>query len=339
MVTTEKLYERVEAAYGIRLKTHEVVKQLPDSSFVAKLASASGDAYALKSLFEPPERQRFIVESERRLAERGVPLARPVPTMDGELYFLFEGAPYVLYEWLPGEGAPLGNPGDLLRIVELAARFHRASKEIEYPEGVEAFGHLDWREEYANRLQSMEQWRERYAKARGKKRLIADAIPYFAKAGSLALRKLNKSAYAEYAAGRSEPRTLAHGDLHNMNVLRSRGEMALIDFEDVRYDAPSKDLIRIHSMYQKRRAFEERTFREMLQRYYAVHPLSGDVRRLVEIDLLFPHVFERTLRKRKYKKMSEQDVAFWLEQERRRIAFVKKLFFGDGKSFGKEGSA
>jgi hypothetical protein len=112
----------------------------------------------------------------------------------------------------------------------------------------------------------------------------------------------------------------------------------LIDFEDVRYDAPSKDLIRIHSMYAKRRVFEERTFRDMLERYCAANPLPEDVRRLVEIDLLFPHVFERTLRKKKYKKMSEEEVVFWLEQERRRISFVKKRYFG-GDSPGKEGRA
>ncbi|HZG79043.1 MAG TPA: phosphotransferase [Paenibacillus sp.] len=335
MVTTEKLYERVEAAYGIRLKTHEVIKHLPDSSFVAKLAALSGDLYALKCLFEPEERQRFIVESERLLAERGVPLARPVATKDGERFFEWEGNQYVLYEWLPGDGAPLERPEDLLKIVELAARFHRASQGLAYPAGARTYGHLDWREEYESRLQSMERWRADHATASGKKRRIADAIPFFLKAGALALRELRESGYESYAAA---PPTLVHGDLHNRNVMLHRGELRLIDFEDVRYDAPSKDLIRIYSMYAKRRVFEEQTFRDMLNRYNDAHPLPKDVRRLVEIDLLFPHVFERTLRKKKYKKMSEEEVDFWLEQERRRTAFVKKRYFGR-KSPGKEGRA
>ena len=335
MVTTEKLYERVEAAYGIRLKTQEVVKHLPESSFVAKLAAESGDVYALKSLFEPEERQRFIVESERLLAERGVALARPVATKDGDRFFEWEGNWYVLYEWLPGDGAPLDRPEHLLKIVELAARFHRASEGLEYPAGARTYGHLDWREEYEARLRSLERWREDHATARGKKRRIADAIPYFLKAGALALRKLHGSVYASYAAA---SRSLVHGDLHHRNVILHRGELKLIDFEDVRFDAPSKDLIRIYSMYAKSRVFDERTFRDMLDRYLAANPLPEDVRRLVEIDLLFPHVFERTLRKKKYSKMSEEEVVFWLEQERRRTAFVKKRYFG-GKPSRKEGRA
>ncbi|TLS53473.1 hypothetical protein FE782_04160 [Paenibacillus antri] len=340
MVTTEKLYERVEAAYDIRLQSHELIKHKPDSSFVAKLVAESGDAYALKSLFEPPERQRFIAESERLLAERGVGLAPPVRAKDGRLFFEHEGAPYVLYEWLPGEGAPLNKPDDLLRIVELSARFHRASAGMEYPSGVQEYGHLDWREEYAQRLRSIEDWLAKEGRTKsGKKGLIAAAIPYFLKTGEMAFRELKKSAYGAYAEGSAGARTLVHGDLHNKNVLIHGGSLKLIDFEDVRYDAPSKDLIRIHSMYAKRRAFEARTFRLMLQRYLEINPLSQDVRRLVEIDLLFPHVFERTLRKKKYKKMTEEEVAFYLEHERRRTEYAKKRFFGSDASSGKEGKA
>ena len=340
VVTTDKLIEKVELEYGLRIATREVVKEMPGSSFVAKLVAEGGDAYALKSLFIPQERQRFIAESERRLADRGVELARPVSTKSGRLFIEHEGAPYVLYEWLPGEGAALSGPDDLLAIVELAARFHLASRDLAYPAGVEVFGHLDWREEYENRLKSMERWLSEYGgEKKGKKRKIANAVPFFLKAGKKALRELRNSEYADYVEGRIGPRTLVHGDLHNKNVILSGSARRLIDFEDVRFDAPSKDLIRIHSMYAKRRDFEPTTFRRMLRRYFQIHPVSSAVRRIIEVDLLFPHIFERTLRKKKYKKMSEEEIAVWLRQERRKSSFVRRLFFGNGRSSEKGGKA
>jgi len=338
--TTETWIERIENEFGFRIASREVIKDgsAGRGSFVAKAVTSGGEAFAVKSLFETPERQRFIVESERLLAERGVPLARPRQTLRGEWMFLHDGAPYALYEWADGAGAPLAEPEQLYAIVELAARFHKASAALPYPEGVKAYDHPDWTEEYEERLLSMERWLDAHGGAkRGKKRVIADSVPFFAKAGKRALKALRNSEYAAYRAGRLAPRTLVHGDLHHNNVIRSGKTLTLIDFEDVRFDAPSKDLLRIYSMYTKSRAFEPETFRDMLGRYERAHPLPKELRRIVRIDLGFPHIFERMLRKRTYRRMSEEKVAFFLEQERKKAEYVGERYLqGEGRAGKRE---
>ena len=339
MIATEQLIDSVEQAYGIKVAAHEVIKPGGRSSLVAKLVADTGRAYAIKGLFTTPERQRFIAESERLLAERGVPLARPVPMRDGGLCLAAAGAPYVLYEWVNGPGALLTSEEHLQAIAGLAALMHQRSRDLAYPEAVERFTHLDWREEYKQRIRTMKEWREKHGGERdGKKALIAAAVPFFLKEGERALEELENSKYGEYRGGGLDPPTLVHGDLHHNNVLcpGPGDEKVLIDFEDVRYDAPSKDLLRIFSMYTKRQPFEGEMLRRMLRLYRNINPISREMRRIIRIDFWFPHIFERMLRKKVYRRMDEAQVKFFLEQERRKAEFVRDRYF---RRAGKGGSA
>ena len=93
-------------------------------------------------------------------------------------------------------------------------------------------------------------------------------------------------------------KSLVHGDLHHNNVNNRNDENILIDFKDVRYDLPSKDLLRTYSMYTKNHSFNGKTFSRMMNTYEHYHSLSLEVKQLVLIDFLFPHIFERLLRKK-----------------------------------------
>lgn len=338
VIATEKLLDQVEKAYGIRVTGHEIIKPGGRKSLVAKLIADSGRSYAIKSLYATLERQRFIAESERLLAERGVPLAKPVPVKDGGLCLLLDGSPYVLYDWVDGTGAPLAKEEHLLSIVELAAHMHLQSRRLAYPKDVERFSHLDWREEYEQRIRSMKGWLDKYGSSSdGKKAEIAAAVPFFMKEGERALEELQSSEYGTYRGGGLDPPTLVHGDLHNNNVLCPEGGKALIDFEDVRYDAPSKDLLRILSMYTKSQPFRGETLRRMIRLYGSRHPLSRELRRIIRIDFWFPHIFERMLRKKVYKRMDLPRLRFFLAQERRKAEFVRERYFRRAGSTGRKG--
>lgn len=325
----DKLKRRVESAYGFEIKKWKIIKDEKNSSIVIKIITNKEEKYALKSLYVTPKRQSFIVSSERMLAERGVNLAKPISTMKGNLYLLYKQFPYVLYEWIEGESSKLNNQNDLEAIVEVMARFHHASRELQYSTEVKIYEHRNWRQEYRERLNTFESWIKAHKSPTNKnEKIINRYIPFFKEMAQKALLELKNSSYDDYINGSSTIKSLVHGDLHHNNVIHENSSSkALIDFEDIRYDLPSKDLMRIYSMYTKKHSFKQESFRSMMNIYERNHLLSSDVKQLVFIDLLFPHIFERLLRKKKYIGMNSQELEHRIKQEKEKASYIYRHYF------------
>ena len=163
------------------------------------------------------------------------------------------------------------------------------------------YKHKSWLHNYEKRLNTMKKWRKKHKKTRSpKNHLIRSYLPYFLKIGKIALNKLKRSPYREISAQPYKKQSLVHGDFHQNNIIVKGHRRVLIDFEDVRYDFPSKDLLRIFSMYTRNRKFKSKDFLSMIKVYEKIHPLSRKERDVLIIDFLFPHIFERDLRQKKY---------------------------------------
>lgn len=330
------LKRRLVDQYGFNIKDWDVIKYKKNSSLVAKITTEKGKKFALKSLFIPPKRQQFIVSSEQLLSQKGVALARPVATLTGDLYIVHKQVPYVLYEWIKGEGGQLRHRGDLKSIVKVIARFHLASRDLNYPSDMKIYTHPHWKKEYKTRIKSINRWYNTHKKSKNqKKAVICSSIPFFLKAAKKALSELKKSRYQEYIEGGSA-QSLVHGDMHHKNLINQGKSKVLIDFEDVRYDLPSKDLLRIFSMYTKSHPFTALTFRSMMRAYERNCPLPAHVKQLVYIDFLFPHIFERMLRKNKYKGMSINQIKHRVKQERKKADYAYHRYFRTHSNNGEE---
>jgi CotS family spore coat protein len=324
----DQLKRELEKNFGFKIETWDVIKHIKKSSFVARVVTKEGIQYALKSLYIKPERQLFIVKSEYLLSKRGVKLALPIPTLNGDLYMIYNRVPYVLYQWVEGKGSRLQDRNDLESIVEVMGRLHYASRELDYPSNVKIYDHLNWEKEYKQRLKSIEGWFSKHKGSSNKNDVIINSnLSFFKKIGQKAFKELKKSHYQDYMKDLVPTKSLVHGDLHHRNLIYNENALTLIDFEDVRYDLPSKDLLRIYSMYTKKKPFEKKTFRGMLKMYYKNNPLSPEVNNIVNIDLLFPHIFERMLRKKKYARMSIHQLNFMILQEKKKALFVYDHYF------------
>lgn len=323
----ERLQQSVEREYGIKIKGWKVIKKERKSSHVVRVVASDGTTYALKSLYLKPDRQRFIAQTEQLLAQRGVKLARPVPTVQGELFMMYKSIPYVMYEWISGKGAQLRGPSELNAVVKAMALFHKASSHLGYGSEVKLYSHPDWVKEYKQRISSMQRWLKAHIASSSKKhRAIVRHLPFFIRYGKKALKALKKSPYKAYRNRPLREQTLVHGDLHHKNVIAHPKGLTLIDFEDVRFDLPSKDLLRTYSMYKKNHPFVGSTFRSMLKTYERYHPLSPEVKRIVSIDMLFPHIFERMLRKKKYAGMNGRELKSAINRERKKANYVYRRF-------------
>ncbi|MBP1990982.1 CotS family spore coat protein [Paenibacillus eucommiae] len=319
----DRLLRSIEQLYGFKIKTWKVIKHIKNSSFVALIKTDEGKKKIVKSLYITPERQLFIVKSEQLLAEKGVKLARPIPSLQGELYMIFDKVPYVLYEWIDGKSRQLRDRDALESMVQVMARFHRASRGLDYPNEVQIYSHLPWEQDYKQRLKSLKSWHSKHKGSNNRKAVIISRhLPFFQKMAQKALESLHTSHYQNYMDGLDSAKSLVHGDFHHMNLIFQKDVGVLIDFEDVRYDLPSKDLLRIFSMYTKQNPFEGKMFRGMMKTYENINPFPTEVRQLVYMDLLFPHIFERMLRKKKYKKMSAPELKEWIKQEKEKALYV-----------------
>ncbi|WP_438347159.1 CotS family spore coat protein [Paenibacillus sp. FA6] len=324
----DQLKQELEKDFGFKIQTWDVIKHIKNSSFVARVVTNEGIQYALKSLYIKPERQLFIATSEYLLSQRGVRLALPIPTLNGDLYMIYNRVPYVLYQWIEGKGSRLQDRNDLESIVEVMAQLHHASRELDYPPDVKIYDHLHWKKEYKQRLKSLEVWFSKHKKSKSEKDVIINSnLSFFYKIGKKSLKELQKSSYQDYMKDLVSAKSLVHGDLHHKNLIYKENVLTLIDFEDVRYDLPSKDLLRIYSMYTKKKPFEKKTFRSMMKIYNDNNPLSPEVKSIVSIDLLFPHIFERMLRKKKYARMSIDQLNFMILQEKKKSLFVYNHYF------------
>jgi len=325
---TERLIRETEQSYGIRVKKVQVIRDVKRSSLVAKLVTDDGTAYVLKTLYVSTERQQFIAHSERLLVRKGIPLAKPVPTRSGELCMTHEGESYVLYEWVDGKAGKLRNIDDLLKIVRAMAHFHKASRNLKYPDGVKLYNHPHWQQEYNERIQSIRRWQnETYDPMKEGDAVIGKSIPFFVKMGKRARKLLLRSEYSAYMDQQEKERTLVHGDLHHKNVIFQNGKAIMIDFEDVRYDVPSKDLIRIYSMYSRKHGFSKKDFLRMMRAYEEINKLTPEEKQLIYIDFLFPHIFERMLRKKKYTEVTPAELEQWIRQEEKKAQYVYDQYF------------
>lgn len=324
----DQLKQELEKVFGFKIRTWDVIKHIKNSSFVARVVTNEGIQYALKSLYIKPERQLFIATSEYLLSQRGVRLALPIPTLNGDLYMIFNRVPYVLYQWIEGKGSRLHDQNDLESIVQVMGQLHYASRELDYPSDVKIYDHLHWKKEYKQRLKSLEVWFSKHKESKSEKDVIINNnLSFFYKMGKKALKELQKSRYQYYMKDLVSAKSLVHGDLHHKNLICKENVLTLIDFEDIRYDFPSKDLLRIYSMYTKKNRFKKKTFRNIMKIYNDNNPLSPEVKNIVTIDLLFPHIFERMLRKKKYSRMSIDQLHFTIQQEKKKSLFVYNHYF------------
>jgi CotS family spore coat protein len=261
------------------------------------------------------------------LARRGVNLARPIPTVKGDLFMIYNRNPYVLYEWIDGKSSQLRNRNDFESLVQAIARFHYASRKLVYPPYLKVYSHAHWAKEYKDRIKTIKRWYSTHKASKKRKyKIICQHIPFFNMMADKALNALKRSRYQDYRNGKISAKSLVHGDFHQKNIIFREDVGILIDFEDIRYDLPSKDLLRIFSMYLKKHPFSGNLFRRMLKMYENIHPLRSEVKQLVYIDFLFPHIFERMLRKKKYTKMTEKQLQDQIRQEKNKAKYVYRHF-------------
>lgn len=249
-----------------------------------------GTAWVLKRSPLGEERLRFVLDAADHLRSRGVRIPKLVTTQDGRRYVSVPEGHFVMIERVSGRTPTYDRADDRRKILQGLAAFHRAG------EGFSAEGQADprvqlgeWPGLYLKRL-------NRLLEADGSGPFWDEARPhhrYFVDAARSALERLQRSAYADWVEETRRRGGLCHQDFAAGNlILEPSGDLAVLDLDSVSVEIPARDLRKIVlKVLKKRDQWDDGLARSLLAHYQQVNPLGADRYEVVQIDLLFPHLY------------------------------------------------
>lgn len=320
----EELIQKIEEEYGLTVEKHEVMRDT-DKSLVIVLNTSRGK-YIGKTLYITPERQEFILDAEEHLRKKGVLIPEVRKTKTKNRFIDWIGSPFILQTWVSWPMIALNSPARIERIGATLGMIHARSRGFSSKQGYLYNGALTWESEYQQDLSALESWYSQHKKDTDPTTaLLAKYIPAFLGAGYAASLQLEKSRY--YSKWKQQPlrkHFLCHGDFNNGNLLSSKQKITVIDWEDVRYDFPSKDIMRLlYLLMRKKGRWSSQTFTRLMTGYLGQNSLSRAQRHLLFADLAFPHMVERYLRHRQYNEMSSAEVEQYLRRETNKTTYMQ----------------
>jgi spore coat protein I len=288
------------------------------------LVATDRGALALKRHARPVRRVVFSLCAQEYISLRGgrVPgLLRP----DGDsLHVEEEGMAFSLSSWVEGRQLVLEREEDLFMALEALGHFHRSSQGFKIPAGVQVSTKLGrWPHHYSSMTQRLSEWSEVASERRGTLGHIYQCLaPEMLDMAAEALALLEGSGYGQWVEQASVTGNLCHQDYGQGNAIMGDGGVWVIDLDDITLDLPARDLRKITNKAMKRRGgWDGPLFLAMMEAYERERPLSDSEKRVLFVDLLFPHVFHDTaknpFRKGKATSASKLEEAFALERSKR----------------------
>lgn len=249
-------------AYDLKVKWIKFMRIETNTMF--KIQSESGENFVLRIYSDEEttlaENRTEIFWLQALLRDTKIRVSQPVPRRDGE-YITFTGLPgvpgekrCVLFKWIPGRSLEnYLNPTNYSNLGETMALLHDHAERLKpLPAGIQpkkwdrAFYYPDEPVIYNTAL-----YRHLFSPERIK---IIDRV--IAKA-DIEFEKL----YSD-----EEGQILIHGDLHYWNIHVFRGELYIMDFEDVMLGYPVQDIA--ITLYYGRGREEYASLREAFKRGY-----------------------------------------------------------------------
>lgn len=312
----------VEEKYGLEILSKNDLQKTTRTQVVA--LNTNQGKYVLKTTYITESRLKFILQIEEFLRKQNVNIPKVIYTNDNHPYFIFEGYPFVLQEWIDGEEFQFTEEDSLQKVGHLLGKMHVRSLGFQ-PEDSEMIERPSWEEEYQEKLRYMVKWAKRMEKTKNpKKIIIRDSIDFFLTSGKELQNKLTQHPY--YAIWKKKPLHecyLSHGDFHTKNILMSRPEWCIIDWEFSKYDFPSRDcMVLIAKMMAYDNRWDSAKFTTFLSSYLSQNPLTHQELSLFFLDCAFPHRFGRFLKRWRYTKMSTKEVQEFIDREKQKTNYM-----------------
>jgi len=248
--------------------------------------------------------------------------------------------PYLLKSWPSGKECDTKNEEDLQRSMETLARIHRAARGIWGAQGEEKarLTGADRREEFERHNRELKRVQS-FIRSKHKKGsfelLYLKYAEGFMREGRRVLSCLLESGYGELYQRALEEEHICHGEFIHHNILVSRQEIAVVNFQHCEINVQVNDISLFLRKIMEKQNWNETLAARMLAAYEREMPLSGEERYYLALCLSYPekvwklaHHYYHT-NKAWIPEKSAEKLELFLEQDGRRRQMIKRLFSAD----------
>lgn len=288
-----KLAQEVLLEYGIAPQSISIIQS---GTIKTVWKVRVNDRYlCLKRLKQTYDKALFSVNAQIYIKNKGGLVPGILPDKNSKRITEYNNQLFVLYEWLEGRDLNFGNPGDFKLALEGLARFHIASKGYESAEASRTSTKLGkWPDQYASMRNKFISWKEISMNNLSQPHYnsffrVSDSMIALA---NTALDYIEKSSYDTLTAQGSNSIVLCHQDFGKGNAILSREGIIVLDLDGVTFDLPARDLRKlIGKEAENKGRWQLESIENVYRIYSSANPLSPEERRVLIIDLLYPHWF------------------------------------------------
>ncbi|OGS68548.1 MAG: hypothetical protein A2Y96_00975 [Firmicutes bacterium RBG_13_65_8] len=253
--------------------------------------------YCLKPIRKSQSRLEFMQQVQEHARSRGFARLQPlVRTTSGAAAVWRDGVPWTLTAWVEGRDLSYDRLEEVRRAARVLAGFHVAASEFQNPEGRGPTSNIGkWPAKLASRTRDLLAALDRCSAAPGLGgefgAELAGHAERLTEHSHRSVRRLASPAYADlcrpYLNNRIVP--VCHGDpaAHNF-IVRSDGEVELIDLNSLRADLPCVDLWKLISRLGFHHGWEPGALTPAIKAYCEERPLAAGERGVLLGLLWFP---------------------------------------------------
>jgi len=299
------LIDKVETENNLRTLATQVLKEYsiePDDLSIIQGGSIKtvwkfgyqNRVYCLKRLKQTLDKVLFSVNAQIYIKNSGGNVPGIILDKSGEPIVKHDNQLFVVYEWLIGKDLIFSNPKHLSLALEGLAKFHAASKGYSAKEEARVSSKLGkWPNQYESMKNRLIAWKEiARTHSSPQHKSYLNCLDSVIDLADQAIILLDKSMYRELALETSSVPVLCHQDYGKGNALLTDEGVIVIDLDSVTFDLPSRDLRKIiGKISENNNRWDTKNIEDILLWYSNVNEISEDEKKVLYIDLLFPHWF------------------------------------------------
>jgi spore coat protein I len=335
------LADKAETTENLRTLAAQVLKEydiVPDELSVIQSGavktvwkfSYQNRAYCLKRLKQSLEKALFSVNAQIYIKNSGGNVPGIILSKHNEPIVIFNDQLFAVYEWIDGKDLNFSNLKHLALAIEGLAKFHAASKGYSAKEGARVSSKLGkWPGQYESMKKRFIAWKEAAGThSTPQHKSYLSCVDSMIDLADEALTLLEKSRYGELTAETSNAPVLCHQDYGKGNALLTSEGVVVIDLDGVTFDLPARDLRKIiGKLSENNYRWDKKTIEDIISWYSTVNGITDDEKKVLYIDLLFPHWFFGLVKNQydKQKDIKASEIERIAKLERSKIPVIREL--------------